>query len=218
MNAKELDQILKKLALEVQRHPPLSKGRKQAFTKLWNVIFQNSYKLCRPYKGQFQNSYEEIYAQVLQKLCLYIWENIDKYDTSKGEFLQWCNNFLLMRRFFLEACQEIMPEYNRGLKRLSLDDLSKSDTNKVNSQLPPTLSEQVIQYIEEDPEGIFRSTYTSNNPAANFQTIALKLVKERCSWNTISADLGGLKISTLSSFYQRTLTKFAPKFRQYLSE
>ncbi len=214
----EVDRRLKQLAREAQQHPPKSKQRQRALAKLVSAI-QQSGMLTRPYKGCFRGFYEEIYAEALQKLFCHICEKIDDYDPQR-EVLQWAN-FLLTRRFFVEASRAFMPTVPKGInqkqiRRLTIDDLDRNNCNEVTFQSIPSLSQEVIQCLEEDPEGIFQSTHISNNPAANFQFLAIKLVSGY-SWKEISDELEGMKIPTLSSFYQRCLTKFAPKFKEYLS-
>jgi DNA-directed RNA polymerase specialized sigma24 family protein len=169
----------------------------------------------RPYRGQFRGFYEDIYAEARQRLFLHICEKIDEYD-SQREVLQWAN-FLLGRRFFINASREIMPTMPKGIDpkqitRLTIDDL---DRNIPPDKHSPSLSQEVRQVIEEDPEGIFQRDHVVDRPAANFQAIALKILSGY-SWKEISAELD-VTISTLSSFYQRCLTKFAPKFKEYLS-
>jgi DNA-directed RNA polymerase specialized sigma24 family protein len=210
----DVDSHLKQLALEAQRHPPKTRQRQRVLAKLLSAI-QHSGKLVRPYRGQFRGFYEDIYAEARQRLFLHICEKIDEYD-SQREVLQWAN-FLLRQRFFINASREIMPTMPRGvdarqIKRLTIDDL---DRNIPPDKHSPSLSQEVRQVIEEDPEGIFQQDHVTNHPAANFQAIALKILSGY-SWKEISAELD-VKIPTLSSFYQRRLTKFAPKFKEYLS-
>ncbi|MBE9128033.1 sigma-70 family RNA polymerase sigma factor [Coleofasciculus sp. LEGE 07092] len=212
-----IDERLKQLAREAQRHPPKTPQRRLALAKLLSAI-QQSRKLTRPYQGQFQGFYEDIYDEAKQRLFCHICEKIDDYDPNR-EVLQWVN-FLLKQRFFIEASRTILPTTPKGIdpkkvSRLTLDDLDRKTCNELNPQLNPSLSQDVLQCLESDPEGVFKGTYTSDNPAANFQFLAIKLLSGY-SWKEISEELG-IKISTLSSFYQRCLTKFAPKFREYLS-
>ena len=213
---KEIDQQLKQFAIEAQRQPPKTKQRQQALAKLLSAM-QQSGMLTRPYRGYFQGFYEEIYAEALQRLFCHLCERIDEYDTHR-EVLQWAN-FLLKKRFFIEAARTIMPTVHqsgnsRTIIRLSLDDLDRNNPIEIKSQSTPSLSQEVMEFIESDPEGIFKSTHVSNHPAANFQFLALKIIAGY-SWKEISAELE-IKIPTLSSFYQRCLTKFAPKFKEYL--
>ncbi len=213
----EIDQQLKQLAIEAQQHPPKTKQRQQALSKLLRAI-QQSGMLMHPRRGDFLGFYEEIYAEALQRLFFHICERIDDYDPQR-EVLQWAN-FLLNRRFFIEASRNFMPTVPKGVNpkeiiRLTIDDLDKNNFIEVNYQETNSLFQEIFYYLDSDPEGIFKSTHISNNPAANFQFLAIKILSGY-SWKEISEELA-VKIPTLSSFYQRCLTKFAPKFQEYLS-
>lgn len=213
----EINQQLKQLALEAQQHPAKTKQRQQALTKLLKAI-QQSGQLVRPRQGDFLGFYEEIYAEALQRLFFHICERIDDYDPQR-EVLQWAN-FLLNKRFFVEASRSVMPTLPKGvnpkeIKRLTIDDLDRNNPIEANIQENPSLFQEVFQCLESDPEGIFKGTHISQHPAANFQFLAIQILSGY-SWKEISAELE-IKIPTLSSFYQRCLTKFAPKFKEYLS-
>ena len=213
----DIDQQLKQLAVEAQQHPPKTKQRQQALSKLLRAI-QQSKMLMRPRRGDFQGFYEEIYAEAVQRLFFHICERIDDYDPQR-EVLQWAN-FLLNKRFFIEVSRNFMPTVPKGVNqkeiiRLTIDDLDRDNPIEVKSQENNSIFQEVFHYLESDPEGIFRSTYIAKNPTANFQFLAIKILSGY-SWKEISAELG-VKIPTLSSFYQRCLTKFAPKFKEYLS-
>lgn len=213
----EINQQLKQLALEAQQHPAKTKQRQQALTNLLKAI-QQSGQLMRPRPGDFQGFYEEIYAEALQRLFFHICDRIDDYDPQR-EVLQWAN-FLLNKRFFVEASRTVMPTLPKGvnakeIKRLTIDDLDRTHPIEANTHENPSLFQEVFQCLEADPEGIFKGTHISKNPTANFQFLAIKILSGY-SWKEISAELG-IKIPTLSSFYQRCLTKFAPKFKEYLS-
>ncbi|MEO1760643.1 MAG: sigma-70 family RNA polymerase sigma factor [Cyanobacteria bacterium J06629_18] len=225
VNSLSLDERLKQLALEAKelaeaakKNPAKIRAKQQALTRLVSAL-QSSGKLVRPQLGQFQGFYSEIYAEALQRLFVHICKKIETYDPEKGEVLQW-SNFLLKRQFFPEAARESFPTLPKGVdprsvKRLTLDDLDRENPTEVNPQQVPLLSQQVIQCLEEDPEGIFKSTHIKGCPAANFRIIAIQRLS-RDSWEEISQKLGPA-IPTLSSFYQRCVTKFAPKFKEYLT-
>lgn len=211
----DIDKRLTQLAVAAQQHLPGTLERRQAIARLLSAI-QKSGQLGHPYSGQFQGLYEEIYAVAKQMLFRHIYEKIDEYDVQRGEFLQWAN-FLFSRRFFPEAIREI-TQVCRGVdpkqvKRFTLDDLEISHSDKITSQTSSD-AQELMEYIKEDPEGIFENEHTCNNPAANFQFLAIQ-VTSGYSWKEISAELG-IKVPTLSTFYQRCLTKFKPKLKDYL--
>jgi|GEM_PF-304600 len=213
----DLDERLKRLALEAQQHPPNGKPRQRALAKLLQAI-QQSEKLVYPHQGQFQGFYEEIYAEALQRLFAFICEQIDRYNPEK-EVLQWVN-LLLEQQFFIEASQEILPRLPNGVKRgnltsLTIEDMDRNHLHSANPQLTPLLTEEVIQCLAEDPEGIFQAACVADNPAANFRYLAMSR-SAGYTWRELSVELG-MRISTLSSFYKRSLTRFAPRIREYLS-
>lgn len=213
-----LDQYLKQLAIAAQEQPPKSRQRQQALARLIRAL-QQSKKLARPHAGQFQGMYQEIYAEAVQRLFTHMCERIDSYNPERGEVLQWAN-FLLSRQFFIEASREVFPTgYKsvdpRSMKRMTLEDLDRNNPAEVNPQLTPLPSQQVLQCLEEDPEGLFQQAHVQDCPNATFQAIAIKRL-EGYSWQDLTTELG-VSTPTLSSFYQRCLTKFAPQLKAYLS-
>ncbi|MEO0455300.1 MAG: sigma-70 family RNA polymerase sigma factor [Cyanobacteria bacterium P01_A01_bin.114] len=212
-----LDEQLKQLAVEAQQALPKTPQRQRALAQLIGKLCQ-SRKLVRPYQGQFYGFYEDIYAEAQQRLFLYLCEAIDRYNPEL-EVLQWAN-FLMKKRFFIEASRDVMPTAPKGIdrsqiKRITLDVLDKQEPMELRSQATPSLSEAVIQCIQSDPEGVFKRTHILRKPAANFQYIALRFLGGY-SWKEISAELD-VKVVTLSSFYQRCLTKFAPILKNNIS-
>lgn len=212
-----LDEQLKHLAVEAQQHPPNTPQRQRSLARLVSEIYR-SRRLVRPYQGQFPGVYEEIYAEAQQRLFLHLCEKIDQYNSAL-EVMQWAN-FLMKRRFFIEASRDLMPAVPKGversqLKRATLETLEKQNPVELRSHASISLSEEVIQYIQEDHDRVFQLTHIEQKPAANFQYIALRFLGGY-SWKEISEELD-VKVVTLSSFYLRCLTKFAPKFKEYLS-
>lgn len=214
----QLDDRLRQLAIAAQQHPQGSFVRRRALTELISMM-QRSGKLARPRRGQFLMLYEEIYAEALQRLFSFVCERIDYYNPQKGEVLQWVN-FLLSQRFFIEASRDFLPTVYKGMDArtvqcLTLESLDQSNPYELNPQLIPHLSQEVKDCLEEDPEGLFAQAYVANHPVASFQYLALKRL-EGYSWQDLSVELN-IAIPTLSSFYQRCLTRFAPTLKTYLS-
>lgn len=212
-----LDAQLKQLAIAAQQYPKQSKQRQLALTRLLTALTQ-SRKLIRPRRDQFQGLYEEIYLDAVQRLFSYVAEKIDIYNPQRGEVLQWAN-FLLNQRFFIEASRELLPTVYKGMDprqimRLTLEDLDRKNPSELNPHLTPSLSQEVEQCLMEDPDGIFAGTYIVDRPDANFRFLALQRFAGY-SWQELSTELR-ISIPTLSSFYQRCLTKFAAKFKDYL--
>jgi len=125
----EIDDRLLQLALVAQQAPPRTRQRQRTLVQLINALKQ-SRQLVRPRQGQFQGLYEDIYADALQRLFIHICERIEDYRPERGKVLQWVN-FLLSRRFFIQACREITPTVPRGMdltgvKLLTMEDLDRN--------------------------------------------------------------------------------------------
>lgn len=213
-----LDNHLRQLAIAAQRQPKGSAARQRSLTQLISALIK-SHKLCRPRRGQFRLLYEDIYAEALQRLFAFVCDRIDDYNVQKGEVLQWVN-FLLSRRFFIEASRDYLPVVHKGMdarsvKRLSLEYLDQSNPAEVNPQLTPSLSQEVKACLLEDPEGLFQQAHVTDCPAASFQYIAVRRL-EGYAWQDLSIEFD-IPVPTLSSFYRRCLARFAPKLKVYLS-
>ncbi len=215
-----LDQELKTLAIAAQQQPAKSAARRIALARLLKRL-QTCGRLTRPFRGMFRGYYEDIYAEAMQRLFVHVCEKIDQYDPNR-EVLQWVN-FLLRRRFFVEACREVFPHYQANAGEtavmsgaiLSLDDLTSRQMQTALDTATPSLTEQVRACLHEDPDRLFRSTYVADQPAANFQYLACRLL-DGYKWRELAAELD-IPIPTLSSFYQRNLKRFAPKLQAYLT-
>lgn len=212
-----LNEHLRQLALAAQQYPAKSRERQRALAKLLSAI-QRSKQLVRPQVGQFQGFYQDIYAEATQRLFAYICDRIDDYTPARGEVMQWAN-FLLSRRFFIEASRDVMPTVYKGMnpksaKYITIEDLDRNNPAEVNPHLLPSISQEVEEVLEEDPEGLFQSTCIANRPDVSFQVLAIRHMAG-FSWQDISLEFS-IAIPTLSSFYQRCLVKFTPKFKEYL--
>jgi DNA-directed RNA polymerase specialized sigma24 family protein len=201
----ELDEQLKLLAISAQQHPPLTQGRQLAVRKLVNGIVQSG-RLCRPQRGQFSGSYEDIYDEAVQELLLYICQNIEKYDPERGSVMAWVN-VLLERRFFKEAIPKILGKPN--LQKMTLSDLD----NLAPSEETESLTEILKECIESDPDNLLKKEYLQNYPTANFQVLLQRRFSGK-SWKEISAEFD-INIKTLSSFYYRCVNKLSLRLREY---
>ncbi|WP_413160028.1 hypothetical protein ACL6C3_16540 [Capilliphycus salinus ALCB114379] len=198
----EQDEYLKQLALTAQQHPRRSRSRRLALTRLTQELL-NSGRLCHPRPSQFPDRYQEIYEIAVQNLMLYICTNIDRYNPDKAPVMRWVN-FLLEIRFFPEAVREVMGKKNQTIQ-----------PNWDGGNTSPSLSDLVRESIEEDSNGIFASKSIRGYPQANFKELFRRRIVEEESWEKISTDLG-IKISTLSDFYQRCIKQFSVEIKNQI--
>ncbi|NEO83319.1 MAG: sigma-70 family RNA polymerase sigma factor [Spirulina sp. SIO3F2] len=226
----DLEDELRALVNEAQRHPIQSTPRRNAIDRLYRTL-STSGRLTRPSIPQhLSGSYNEIYNIALQHLFSYLYQNIEKYNPERGAVLQWVNYLLKIR--FPDAIREV-TRFIRGathqqVQRLSLDDLPQGDiatTDLWNSSGVPTVAQHadsleptaadVLDFLTTDQTCAFQQTHVQGHPQANFQFIALRYL-EGHSWKEISIMLE-VPIPTLSSFYQRSLKKFIPLFQAHLA-
>lgn len=193
------DEEMQHYAELAQQHPPQSRERQLALTKLVGAI-AGSGKLSRPRKGEFIAVYEEIYAEALSLLWLFVCENIDRYDSGRGSVMTWVN-YLLDRRFIIEGIKIIVGKKgDRSLSSAEVELIPQPETQPSPSQL-------LQQYIAEDREGLFQRTHLKNRPDVNFKQIALARLAG-IKWKTLSVELN-VTVSTLSCFYQRSLKELS---------
>jgi len=207
----DLDEVLRGLALEAQNSPPGSRQRRRALTRLVQLT-RTSGRLCRPYLGQFPHVYDEIYNEALQLLFIYICDRIDAYNPQRSPFLRWVN-FLLQRRFFNQAIPKIIGD-RREVSSNSLTPSPRIQQQLSTKVLPPSLSEAIAQCLREDPDGLFERRSLRQMPEITFKRIAIRRLNGE-SWKSISVDLG-VGISTLSDFYQRSLSEFSEFIKDYV--
>ncbi len=201
----EFETDLQTLALTAQVSPPRSKERRLALKQLVERIMQSGC-LCKPQIGNFSPPiYEEIYAEAVQDLLLFVCRKIDQYDSSRGTILAWIN-MLLSRRFIKEAIPKVLN--HTQVSNLALPDLDQF----LPPQVPPSLVEELMAYIDADPNGDFRMAYIRYHPTANFQYLFRRRLAGD-SWEAIAQDLN-LSISTISSFFYRCITRFSDQIRE----
>ncbi|WP_299402938.1 hypothetical protein [Acaryochloris sp. IP29b_bin.148] len=199
--------LLKRIAIEAQSHPPQSQERQHALTELIEAI-RLSDRLIRPHRAKYPPQfYQLLYEEAVNQTLTYVCRRIETYDPHRGKnqkFMNWVNfrldkTLIECRRAFSDYQIQDLPNLN-DLEKLA----QPNDT--------PLLADDVQAYIASDPKQLFRQTHIRNRPDANFQAIALARFNHR-SWEEISEQLE-LKIPTLSGFFQRCCQKFAPIFKE----
>jgi hypothetical protein len=203
------DDQLKRLALEAQKHPPQSAPRRHALVQLVEAI-RLSNRLARPHRSRFSPQfYDLLYEEAVNKTLAYLCRQIDSYDPERGQnkrFMNWVN--FRLDRTLLECRREFSDRNTEYLPTLQdLDNLPQTES-------APSLADDLRDYIRADPHGAFQSTHIRDYPNVTFQAIALARLEGQ-SWEDIAAE-HSLKISTLSSFYQRWCNKFSAQFQELL--
>jgi DNA-directed RNA polymerase specialized sigma24 family protein len=207
------DENLKKLALAAQaqeNHTPL----RQHLLRELIASIRLSGRLCRPHRQKFQaDFYELLYEEAVNETLLYVCQNLDKYDPERGKdkkFMTWVN--FRLDKSLLDCHRRFSHLEGKGLIR---PDFTLQEMEQIEQpQVYPSLGECLQDYLEADPDNLFRQAQIRNQPQANFHAIALARLAGR-SWEEISQEFH-LAVPTLSSFYQRCCRKFAQHFQQHI--
>ncbi len=129
----------------------------------------------------------KFYQDIVHEYEMQIWRFICKqirnfeYDKSQNisdenlsRFMVWLNG--CSTNLFKKA----LDKYNKTSPELlliedSLNDESNDYTNAITSSEEIPLSAKIINLIEQDEMGVFRSEHIKNKPQANFREIVLSL-------------------------------------------
>ncbi len=204
--------------LEAQWHPPLVEPRQYCLTVSRQYALRElveairlSGRLCRPHRTRIRDAglYELIYEEAVNHTLDYVCQNIHYYDPERGtekKFINWVNFRLdkMVLNSHIKFCQQVSKEVTTVK---DLEEIPQPDS-------PIILSNLVRECLEEDAENLFKNEHIRKRPDANFQAIALATLSGK-SWEEISAEFG-IKIPTLSAFFQRCCKKFAPYFQDLL--
>jgi DNA-directed RNA polymerase specialized sigma24 family protein len=218
LSDEDYQEQLKKLAIEAQKHPPLSRQRQLVLSMLVSKIW-HSPNLAHPQKHLWSPSlYEDFYNEALQKTMLETCQKIDSYN-SEYSVMAWVN-FRLNKHFI----GVVSDRYKQGVTYLSRTEkrtFSFLSLDELEREIPDeeTINEAVLlrQFLVEDPENRLKTEFIEGYPQATFQFIALAKFVEDRTWTDIATDLE-ISLQTLYSFFYRRLQKLMPYFRKYLQE
>ncbi|MBE9096501.1 hypothetical protein [Tychonema sp. LEGE 07203] len=209
----EIDDRLKQLAIAAKHYPAKTLGRQQAVTKF--IMEVETYKIVKcPQNKKFPPQvYREICAESRQIFMLRICREIHNYR-PENKVSQWLN--FLMNKCFQEATPKVISRRELstvyyGDMELIFNQMEKQQLQNESYQIGLAL----LDMIADDPDDVFQSEVMKKYPHVNFKLLLVKKIIEDESLQDISNELG-VGVSSLSSFYQRSLEKFAPRFREYL--
>ena len=170
----ELDRHLKDLAEVAKQHPPESRGRILAVTRLLSAIERSGKLYC-----QGRHDYpQEVYHDAMQEVRAYIFRLINRYDPSGAQMMTLVNQKL--NHQFKDAIKKFKKEHPQDVSLAQEiggndEDSNKTLENILCSKEKIYLSDQVRQVIEEDPEDVFQGKFIKGEPEANFRAIAIYL-------------------------------------------
>ncbi len=272
---------LQQLALEAQKYKPLTQEWQYSIKALTNAILLSN-KLLR--KGTIS---EDVYKEATNELWVWVYQNLNNYEPSKGKFMAWVNyrfdmilrktkttnkdpfikginskiirtkyqlgsrirvisqedlrlwwklnkfipksslseqiSLILLVLFLLSQLMAAKPLVADALLfeiakqslpiSAKLTDATDKIENIPQSEAEESLSEQIRQYLQADPNQLLQK-HVRGHPEATFQVIALQRLEGK-TWKEISKTLK-VGIPALSNFFQRHLQKIAPEIRKYI--
>ncbi|WP_407899227.1 hypothetical protein [Scytonema sp. NUACC26] len=188
------------------------------------ILFKEIYQAptlwrARNYYPDWSDFYEEHYREALQQVMLEFFKGIDKYNLQKP-VMAWINETLKYRFkdiLHKDASKGITSKAKNSVQIISLDRLDTFISERLISGKDKVPDEELLRKcLEEDLDNIFKNKHIKGHPQASFQYIAIARLDGQ-GWKEISKDLGGIKISTLSSFYERSLKNFIPVLQNKLN-
>jgi DNA-directed RNA polymerase specialized sigma24 family protein len=201
----ELEQKIQQLAIAAQSCPTRSIEQRRCFNKLLRLLLKSG-KIYRP---SFNLQIDaEIYEDALQATFVYIIRNIEKYDPERSQFATWFNSFLRWR-----LSDSYRAHHEQQMKFVPLDAYSSELVAQTSQTFSSSLDE-ILDYIQRDPDGHLQGTHIRNRPDINLKYLILQRLYE-ASWHELSKTLG-IPMPTLTSFYSRKavpiLREIAEKF------
>jgi DNA-directed RNA polymerase specialized sigma24 family protein len=185
------------LALTAQHYPPQSELREYALNELIQAVSLSGQLRCT------RKIYDvAIWDEAIHRTLIYIYQKIGNFDPERGKFTTWIN--FRFDRILIEVWQEHNSDDEEPLPP------------PIDPPPDPSLATLVRHCLEEDDGGQFSQEHIRGCPEANFRTIVLSRLSGT-SWETISSQFQ-IKVSTLSSFFQRGCKKFRPVFEQYIQD
>ncbi|MGB7439860.1 MAG: hypothetical protein WA919_02235 [Coleofasciculaceae cyanobacterium] len=211
----ELDSYLKQLSELAKQHPPGSKRRIIAVTRLLAAIESSGKLYCQ---GKYDYPLE-VYHEAIQAVRTYIFRSIDRYDPTRAKMMTWINQKLNLE--FKSAIKKFQKEQQGEVSLSRKTSINDGDSQRdledtLTSEKTPFLSDCVRQLIEEDIEDIFKNKFIRGRPEVNFQAIALHMLDGY--GGRVLADKWDIPEQTLYSFFRRSCKNFKPVFEKYLRE
>lgn len=221
---KAIYQKIDRLAINAQTFAnlPLHNPNKlKALTQLFNaIIISGRLKKPQSYKVDVQ-TYEDISAEALTELWRFLCSKIEKFDANRvdenyeySKFMVWVNSSMsyIIKRSYFKNIDIQSNKISQKYKIVRLNEHNCENISAPNEDTP--FAEKIRELIDEDPEKIFQNTCMKKQPKVNFRTIAI-LSLEGESMKNISDKLG-VPQQSLYTFYNRSIQRFMPIFKNYL--
>ena len=199
MDRAELMQHLRSLVEEAKRYPADNVHRQKALTKVIRLLPNLLWKERSPH-----------YNDALQQTFEYFCRHVDRYDPNRGNVVTWLDSYLRWRLIDFSQLAKEVP-FSQFSYHNDDGDSPFADIPDLADRTPLSILDCVQEWVETDPTGDLKSLHIKKHPHVTAQLLILRRLPPETSWGTLSKTLG-IKIPTLSTFYQRHCV---PRLREF---
>lgn len=209
-----LNQQLQQLIAEAKEHPKRSIQQRLALNRLIKAI-QESGKLSKQSNWLTIPNYQDFYNEALQQTLLEICENLHSY---KPEYpvMAWVNQIFGWRfsDLYKKSQKRGVTNIPKNQELPKIIPLTDFDQETLDQQSLSSEEQQLREIIEKDSNKFLSKQIISSHPHLNLKILLLKILAGK-TWQEISTELD-ISLSTVSSFYHRSLRKVLPDIQKYL--
>ncbi len=206
----KLEERLRQLVTQACSHQPGSATRQKYLTNIIRLITD---KLWREHTPYYQDALQQTWVYFCQNICE--GNTGEPYTPSRSSVITWLN-FYLKRRlqdFYIDEQKQKVKIASSQTNQFSLGEEQTQNPVEnlpANPDIPPLL-EEVINWVQTDPDGELSRIHLTNHPNITAQVLILRRLPPEASWKDLCVEFN-LSISTLSSFYQR---QCLPRLRKF---
>ncbi|MGB3535391.1 MAG: sigma-70 family RNA polymerase sigma factor [Microcoleaceae cyanobacterium] len=183
------------------QYPPDSLERQRGLTRVVQAIIRSG-KLWRDSSPEYDDALQQTWLYLCRNLCEATTAK-SPYDATRSSVITWLDRYLKQRL-------EDLRRQSYQQRTIASLDAEKAPTPAAPSPIPPIL-EEVKEWARTDPNGELCRTHIKGHPEVNCQTLILRRLPPRSSWEELSKEFG-VPITTLNSFYRR---QCFPRLRQF---
>ncbi|MGK7927142.1 MAG: sigma-70 family RNA polymerase sigma factor, partial [Spirulina sp.] len=193
------------LIAQICRHPQGSPQYQQGLTRLIAAI-AHSGKLWRENTSYYADALQDTWQFLSQKLC-------SVYDPNRALVTTWLNSHLKWR--LLDYRRKTQNEDRRHITPRTFQPNGGPSFDLIENipappDTPPIL-EEILRWVETDPDEILRKTYIRDRPDLTAQILILRRLPPETDWKTLEVEFN-CSYSTLANFYQRKCKPLLRKF------
>jgi hypothetical protein len=191
----DLNSKLRQLVTEACQHPPGSPQRQRRLTQVIRLV---SPKLWRESVADYADAVQQTWVYFCKNICL-------TYDPTLGSVPTWLNAYLKRRLqdFYLNTQTRRQREISSWQDRDGevvdvIDTVADRDRSILDAEIP--LWEKVREWAETNPE--LQRIHIEGHPEITAQVLILRRLLSETKWKDLAEEFG-VKVPTLSAFYQR---------------